>query len=114
MFTLLRLAVIAFVSAMLLSACGDNNNQNDQKQSTATPSNAESTASAGDKAQTVAVGTSEKDAIAKLGQPSLTQTRKIDALTVTYDEWHTDAGTIAAQFHNGVAKFSQFIPKNTK
>lgn len=117
MFTLIRLAVIASVSAILLTACGDNNNQNDQKQNAPASSSAapaSNSSAAGDMGNTVAAGTSEKDAIAKLGKPDLSQTHKLDALTITHDEWHTDKGTIAAQFQDGVAKYSQFIPKNAQ
>ena len=111
MFYTFRFIFLAVVVSSFITACGNNNNSDTAKKAEQA---APSTAVSSEKVQTVAAGTTEKEAIAKLGQPDLTQTRKIDALTVTYDEWHTDAGILAAQFHNGVAKYSQFIPKTAK
>jgi hypothetical protein len=55
------------------------------------------------------VGMTEEEAVAKWGEPDLTQSRTIDALTVTHHEWHGEDGITAVQFQNGVAQFSQFI-----
>lgn len=111
MFNTIRFIFFTVVISSFISACSDNNNADATKKVEQTTATA---AAPSEKVQTIAAGTTEKEAIAKFGQPDLTQTRKIDALTVTYDEWHTDAGILAAQFHNGVAKYSQFIPKATK
>jgi hypothetical protein len=51
----------------------------------------------------------EEEAVAKWGEPDLTQSRTIDALTVTHHEWHGEDGITAVQFQNGVAQFSQFV-----
>jgi len=63
-----------------------------------------------DSPATIEVGTSEKDMITELGEPSFTQSRTLDALTFTHSEWTNDTGTTSVQFHNGKATFSQFSP----
>ena len=63
-----------------------------------------------DSPATIEAGTSEKDMITKLGEPSFTQSRTLDALTFTHSEWTNEAGTTSVQFHNGEATFSQFSP----
>lgn len=59
---------------------------------------------------TVEAGMSANDVTARLGEPSFTQSRTIDALTFTHSEWTNEAGTTSVQFHNGEAQFSQFSP----
>jgi hypothetical protein len=59
-------------------------------------------------ADIIAAGMSDKDAIAKLGAPALTETRTLDAMTITFMEWPQDNGKVSAQFINGVAQHSQF------
>jgi len=63
-----------------------------------------------DSPATIEAGTSEKDIISKLGEPSFTQSRTLDTLTFTHSEWINEAGTTSVQFHNGEATFSQFSP----
>jgi len=63
-----------------------------------------------DSPATIEAGTAEKAMIAKLGEPSFTQSRTLDTLTFTHSEWTNEAGTTSVQFHNGEVTFSQFSP----
>jgi hypothetical protein len=108
----IRLMFIALFMGLFLVACGDDSAQQD------TAEEAAPTEMAAEEAATEAtstednnsvVGMTEEEAVAKWGEPDLTQSRTIDALTVTHHEWHGEDGITAVQFQNGVAQFSQFI-----
>ncbi|WP_438970665.1 hypothetical protein [Methylophaga sp.] len=111
----IRLMFIALFMGLFLVACGDDSST--QESAPAEEMSSEEMATSGDEAtadeETVsAEGMTEEEAIAKWGEPDVTQTHKIDALTVTLHEWHGEDGITAVQFQNGVAKYSQFIPAN--
>jgi hypothetical protein len=108
----IRLMFIALFMGLFLVACGDDSAQQD------TAEEAAPTEMAAEEAATEAtstednnsvVGMTEEEAVAKWGEPDLTQSRTIDALTVTHHEWHGEDGITAVQFQNGVAQFSQFV-----
>jgi len=81
-----RLILLSFFISSALIACGDN--------PTAVP---------------VETGSSEQATLEKLGTPTFTQSRTIDALTFTQSEWTNENGTTSVQFHNGEVTFSQFV-----
>lgn len=115
----IRLMFIVLFMGLFLIACGDDSAQQDAAEETAAPSEMTSEETATDTGTEEAAAAEEKDsvdgmteeeAIAKWGEPDVTQTRTIDSLTITHHEWHGEDGTTAVQFQNGVAKFSQFVP----
>ncbi len=112
----IRLMFIALFMGLFLVACGDDSSTQDTSEEAA-PMASEEMATADDDAaaaeETNSVeGMTEEDAVAKWGEPDVTQTRTIDALTITHHEWHGDDGITSVQFQNGVAQFSQFIAAN--
>jgi ABC-type enterochelin transport system substrate-binding protein len=109
----IRLMFIALFMGLFLVACGDDSAQQDAAEEAAAPTEmaaeeAATEASTADDSNSV-VGMTEEEAVAKWGEPDLTQSRTIDALTVTHHEWHGEDGITAVQFQNGVAQFSQFV-----
>jgi hypothetical protein len=108
----IRLMFIAMFMGLFLVACGDDSAQQDTAEEAAptemAAEEAAAEATATEDSNSV-VGMTEEEAVAKWGEPDLTQTRSIDALTVTHHEWHGEDGITAVQFQNGVAQFSQFI-----
>lgn len=101
----IRLILTAFFLSILLIACGDNSNstapQVEQKQvSTIAMSDAK-----------IELGMTEKAVSDLLGTPQSTQTRTIDALTITHTEWADKSGTVSVQFINGEVKFSYLFTK---
>jgi hypothetical protein len=108
----IRLMFIAMFMGLFLVACGDDSAQQDAAEEAAptemAAEEATTEATATEDSNSV-VGMTEEEAVAKWGEPDLTQTRSIDALTVTHHEWHGEDGITAVQFQNGVAQFSQFI-----
>ncbi|MCX4192229.1 hypothetical protein [Methylophaga sp. OBS1] len=117
----IRLMFIALFMGLFLIACGDDSAQQDTAEEAAAPAEmtSEEAATETDAETQEAMpaedsssieGMTEEEAIAKWGEPDVTQTRTIDALTITHHEWHGEDGTTAVQFQNGVAKFSQFVP----
>jgi len=113
----IRLMFIALFMGVFLIACGDASAQQDAAEETAAPSEMTSEETATETQEAAATeesnsveGMTEEEAIAKWGEPDVTQTRTIDTLTITHHEWHGEDGTTAVQFQNGVAQFSQFIP----
>jgi len=90
MLTKTRLILSSILISSALIACGDNSG---------------STSS-----MPIAAGTAEQAASDKLGTPTFTQSRTIDALTFTHSEWTNEDGTTSVQFHNGEAQYSQFVP----
>jgi len=108
----IRLMFIALFMGLFLVACGDDSAQQDAAEEAApTEMAAEETATEATTTEdsNSVVGMTEEEAVAKWGEPDLTQSRTIDALTVTHHEWHGEDGITAVQFQNGVAQFSQFI-----
>jgi hypothetical protein len=108
----IRLMFIALFMGLFLVACGDDSAQQDAAEEAAPTEMA--TEEAADEAtatedSNAIVGMTEEEAVAKWGEPDLTQSRTIDALTVTHHEWHGEDGITAVQFQNGVAQFSQFV-----
>ncbi len=115
----IRLMFIALFMGLFLIACGDDSAQQDAAEETAAPSEmtSEETATDTNTEEAAAAeesnsieGMTEEEAIAKWGEPDVTQTRTIDKLTIIHHEWHGEDGITAVQFHNGVAAHSQFIP----
>lgn len=117
----IRLMFIALFMGLFLVACGDDSSTQESAEQaapaemTSEEMASEEMATADDAATTEedtgsVEGMTEEEAVAKWGEPDVTQTHKIDALTITHHEWHGDDGITSVQFHNGVAKFSQFIP----
>ncbi len=110
----IRLMFIALFMGLFLVACGDDSSTQDTAEEAA-PMASEEMATAEDTAAeetASAEGMTEEEAVAKWGEPDVTQTRTIDALTITHHEWHGEDGITAVQFQNGVAQFTQFIPAN--
>jgi hypothetical protein len=108
----IRLMFIALFMGLFLVACGDDSAQQDAAEEAApTEMAAEETATEATTTEdsNSVVGMTEEEAVAKWGEPDLTQSRTIDALTVTHHEWHGEDGITAVQFQNGVAQFSQFV-----
>jgi hypothetical protein len=110
----IRLMFIALFMGLFLVACGDDAAQQDATEEAAatTEMAAENTAEeavVAEEDSNAIAGMTEEEAIAKWGEPDLTQTRTLDALTLTHHEWHGEDGITAVQFQNGVAQFSQFI-----
>lgn len=112
----IRLMFTALFMGLFLIACGDDSAQQDAAEETAAPTEMASEEMATEEEATEAeesnsvAGMTEEEAIAKWGEPDLTQTRSIDSLTITHHEWHGEDGITAVQFQNGVAQFSQTVP----
>lgn len=110
----IRLMFIALFMGLFLVACGDDSQQDVAEEEAAPAEMTSEEAATGEATATEGSssveGMTEQEAIAKWGEPDLTQTRTIDALTVTHHEWHGEDGITAVQFQNGVAQYSQFIP----
>ena len=113
----IKLLLIALFLGTFIVACSDDNTAQTESNDASTPSSAEmssddTTDTAGtvtDETDTIA-GMTKEEAIAKWGEPDVTQTHKIDSLTVDHLEWHKKDGITSVQFHNDVAQFSQFVP----
>jgi hypothetical protein len=113
----IKLLFIALFLGTFIVACSDDQSAQTESNDTPAPSSAEiasedTTDTAGtvtDETDTIA-GMTKEEAIAKWGEPDVTQTHKIDTLTVDHLEWHKKDGITAVQFHNDVAQFSQFVP----
>ena len=108
----LRLLLIAAFVSLSVAACTD---KEEAAESAPAEAAVEVPAAAPEakpepKDTSVAAGMTEAEVIAKLGEPSYTETRNLDALKITHSEWTTDAGTRSVQFHNDVVAFSQFVP----
>ncbi|NQY25616.1 MAG: hypothetical protein HRT92_00395 [Piscirickettsiaceae bacterium] len=104
----LRLILTALFLSILLIACGDDSNnsaeapQVEQKSvSTIAMSDAK-----------IELGMTEKAVADLLGTPQSTQTRSIEALTITHTEWTDKSGTVSVQFINGEVKFNLFTASN--
>lgn len=112
----IRLMFIALFMGLFLVACGDDSAQQDTAEETATQSEMSSEETVGTEDSAAAEETAaveemtEEEAIAKWGEPDLTQTRTIDQLVIVHHEWHGEDGITAVQFENGVATYTQFIP----
>ncbi len=101
----IRLILTAFFLSILLIACSNDSNstapQAEQKQaSTVAMSDAK-----------IELGMAETAVSDLLGTPKSTQTRTIEALTITHTEWADKSGTVSVQFINGEVKFSHFFAK---
>jgi hypothetical protein len=93
-----RLWVGALIVCSTLVACNDADKPAAMAAAVVASSDAEITA-----------GMTEQAVAALLGEASYTQTRSIDALTVTHSEWTDESGTRSVQFHNSKAQYSQFM-----
>jgi len=116
-----RLLFAAVVASSVLVACGDN----DATSTDTTTAPVASTPAATDDTPVVTAPTAAatapvndskvevgmaEDAVAELlGEKSFSQTRTLDALTITHTEWTNAEGTTSVQFQNGKAVFSQFV-----
>lgn len=101
----IRLILITMLMGLFLVACGDESSS-EQATTEEAPAATESAAMVGD----IEEGMTEEQAIAKLGQPTISQTRTIDSLTITHHEWHNKDGVTSIQFQNGKAKYIQVLP----
>lgn len=112
----IRSMLTALFMGLFLIACGDDSAQQDVAEESAAPTEMASEEMATEEKATESEagnsieGMTEEEAIAKWGEPDVTQTRTLDTLTITHHEWHGDDGVTAVQFQNGVAQFSQAIP----
>jgi len=117
----IRSMLTALFLGLFLVACGDDSAQQDAAEESAAPTEMASEEMATEEMATEEKATeseagnsiegmTEEEAIAKWGEPDVTQTRTLDALTITHHEWHGDDSVTAVQFQNGVAQFSQTIP----
>ncbi len=112
-----KILLIALFLGTFIVACNDDNSAQTESKDASTPNAAEmssddttdTTGVVEDETDTLA-GMTKEEAIAKWGEPDVTQSHKIDALTIDHLEWHKKDGITAIQFHNGVAQFSQFVP----
>lgn len=92
---------------ILLAACGENSDES----TVATALEVEVTQATTTSSATVEIGMTEKAVANLLGAPQSTQTRTIEALTVTHSEWSDESGTTSIQFINGEVKFHHFFTK---
>jgi hypothetical protein len=113
----IRLMFIALFMGVFLVACGDDTDKQDAMDDSAAPAEMSSDAAPAAEADSEMAaeedsieGMTHEEAVAKWGEPDVTETRTIDALTIVHNEWHGDDGITAVQFENGVATYSQFIP----
>jgi outer membrane murein-binding lipoprotein Lpp len=114
-----RLLLAAVVASSMLVACGDNEATSTETiPAASTPAatddapavtapTAAATAPVND--SKVEVGMTEQAVADLLGEKSFSQTRTLDALTITHTEWTNVEGTTSVQFQNGKAVFSQFV-----
>jgi hypothetical protein len=115
----IRLMFAALFMGLFLVACGNDSAEQEavEDTDTAAPTEmaseemAEEEAPAAEAADSGSIiGMTEEEVIAKMGEPDLTQTRTLDALSMTHHEWHGEDSITAVQFQDGVAKFTQNIP----
>jgi hypothetical protein len=116
-----RLFLTTVVVSSMLVACGDNDTISTETATTpaattpaatdaapvVTAPTAATTAPVSE--SNVEVGMTEQAVADLLGEKSFSQTRTIDALTITHTEWTNAEGTTSVQFQNGKAVFSQFV-----
>lgn len=95
---------IIFLLSFLLIACGENNDVTTALQVEKPQISVLSDAQ-------IEFGMAENVVSDLLGTPQSTQTRTIDALTITHTEWADNSGTVSVQFINGKVKFSHFFAK---
>jgi len=108
----LRLLLTTLFMSAALIACGEQDATTENTEVAATTSETKSETAPID--ITISTDMTEADVIAKLGEPTYTETRQLDALKITHSEWTNDSGTKNVQFHNGIAAFSQFVPATTE
>lgn len=118
-----RLFLTTVVVSSMLVACGDNDATAPEtapapaaNTPAATPVVTEETpvvtaetATAPVSESKVEAGMTEQAVADLLGDASFSQTRTLDALTITHTEWTTAEGTTSVQFQNEKAVFSQFV-----
>lgn len=117
-----RLLLTAVVASSMLVACGDNDATSTETTTAPAASTAPAAvddtpvvtaptaaATAPVSGTKVEVGMTEAAVAELLGETSFSQTRTLDALTITHTEWTNAEGTTSVQFQNGKAVFSQFV-----
>jgi hypothetical protein len=116
-----RLFLAAVVASSMLIACGDNDATSTETATTPaaiTPAATDdapvataptATTTAPVSKSKVEVGMTEQAAADLLGNANFSETRTLDALTITHTEWTNAEGTTSVQFQNGKAVFSQFV-----
>ncbi len=111
--TLRLLVTMLFISASVIG-CGDQDSSSATEENTATP--AAEMAMASEKAADIEItaGMTKEEVMAKLGEPTYSETRNLDALAITHSEWTNDKGTTSVQFHNDVVAFNQFVAAPTE
>ena len=90
----MRLILTALFLSIVLVACGDND--------------APRLASVAMSDANIEQGMSKNAVIDLLGDPEVSQTQTIDALTMTHSEWADKTGTVNVQFINDKAQFILF------
>ena len=98
-----RLIITALFISSLLVACGDSD-------APKTTNNAASSSATTTSTVQIKTGMSIQAVTDLLGEPNISQTRKIDDLTIVHNEWVDSSGTLSVQFQNGKAQYHQFIP----
>jgi hypothetical protein len=110
MFSTLRLTLATLFVALFVVACSDE--ATEEVATEAAPAAEASAAAPAAPAPTTddLAGLTTEAAVAKWGEPALTQSYSIDSLTVDFYEWKTAEGIVAIQFQNGEAKYTQVLP----
>ena len=96
----IRLILTAFFLSIILVACGDNDAPQAEKKRT--------TASVAMSDANIEQGMSKNAVMDLLGDPEVSQTQTIDALSMTHSEWADKTGTVSVQFINDKAQFILF------
>jgi hypothetical protein len=113
-----RLFLTAIVAGSMLVACGDKDATTAETTAASAPATTEEApvvaaptapTTAPVSESNVSVGMTEQAVADLLGEASYSETRTIDALTITHTEWTNAEGTTSVQFQNGKVAFSQFV-----
>lgn len=106
MLNTLRLSLAAALMALFVVACGESTTEETTTEAAAPAAEAPA-APAEAPAVESTDGLTKEAAIAKYGEPTISQSYSIDSLTVDFLEWHAGSEVTAIQFQNGEAKFTQ-------
>ena len=99
MITQMRLIFTALFISIILVACGDNDAPQAEKKRLASVAMNDAK---------IEQGMSKNAVIELLGDPEVSQTQTIDALTMTHSEWADKTGSVSVQFINDKAQFILF------
>ncbi len=112
--TKIRLILTAFFLSVFLIACSDDNTNTSSapQAETEAPTEQKTASTVTMSDAKIELGMTEKAVADLLGSPQSTQTRTIEALTITHTEWADKSGTVSVQFINGEVKFQLFTASN--